>query len=168
MPKKIKEDWSKYVDNPTFIPNPEYDRAGFCVLCHQQIALFNYVDLETGGKALTIVRWMGVARDVEFTMNDKSTLVVKMCVECRDSMEPKHVSDVMLSVYKGWKFEIEEQGKWPDFKKRSYLTNYGDKYIMGYKDKSWDKGAIQKSLGEKKLCGPLHQLKAKKDKQWLP
>ena len=161
--------WDKYVDSPLLIPNPEYDRAGFCVLCHQQIALFDYIEnKDLGGKVLSIVRWMGVARDVKFELNDKSTLVVKMCLDCKDNMEPKHVLDIMKSVYKGWKFEIEEQGKWPEFKKNNYLNKYGNKFIKGYKEKNWNKKEIQESLGNKKLRGPLHEIKAKKENEWLP
>ncbi len=172
MPKvttnKDVEKWDKYVKNPMFVPNPEYDRAGFCVLCHQQIALFDTVDLATGGKAMTVVKWLGVAREEFFVLNDGSQMKVMMCVDCQEKMTPKDIPTIMLSVYKGWKFEIEETGRWPEFKKKDYLEKYGLKFITKRPSKSWNKGTIQKSLGKKKLRSPLQELKAKKDKQWLP
>jgi len=125
----------------SLIPNPEYDKPGYCAKCHKAIAEFN------GDQK--IVRLLGDADWAEFRLDDNSLMRVTLCRECKTNLQPEDTPSIMESVYKGWKFEIEHYLKWDDEKKRKHLDRYAQRLIVGREDKHWTRETIEKSVKEK-------------------
>lgn len=121
----------------SLIPNPSFDRPGFCCLCHIPIAEFD---------GPTIVRILPIARPMYLRLNDDSMLNVTLCDKCKDNFTEKDVPAVMESVYKGWRQEIEFKG-WSREAKDAHLEAYGSKYIT----ECAEKGITKQSLTDAKV-----------------
>lgn len=126
------------------IPNPEFDRPGFCALCHTSIACWE-------GNQVT--RLLPIAALAEFELNDGSRMRVMMCSTCVANMTPDEIPSLMESVYKGWIYEIDTILKWDKEKKDQYEEKYGKLHIVGRNDIKWEKKFIEKKLGKKKMKG---------------
>ena len=131
------------------VPNPEYDKPGYCAKCHEPIAEFD--------GANNIVRINGNAAEAWFTLDDKSKMRVMLCLGCKESLKPADTLPIMESVYKGWVFECDtlvERGIWHKTHRDNYLDKYGDRHIVGRQDSvTWKKSHIEKAVGKNKLGG---------------
>lgn len=126
------------------IPNPEYDRPGYCARCHECIAEFNGKD---------IVSLLGCATTVDFILDDNSSMKVSVCEDCKNKMTIEDIPSIMQSIYKGWIWEIENILKWDTERAESYKEKYSQRYIVSRKDVLWSKELVAETLGEEKLRG---------------
>lgn len=140
-------------------PNPEFDKAGYCVKCHCAIAEFD------GDQK--VVKLLGTADTADFELDDGSIMRVAVCTECREKLKPLDTLQIMEAVYKGWAFEIEHYCRWPEDRKQRYLDKYGRRYIVGRTDEHWSLTTIEKAVGgAENMGGVLFQLeRSLKDKK---
>jgi hypothetical protein len=135
------------------IPNPEYDKPGYCAKCHEAIAEFD--------GANNIVRINGNAAEAWFTLDDKSKMRVMLCIHCKQNLKPEDTIHIMDSVYKGWVFECEtlvERGIWDKVHRDNYLDLYSERHIVARKDDvAWKKSQIESAIGKNKMGGVKFQ-----------
>lgn len=127
------------------LPNPEFDKAGYCGLCHVPVAEFD------GNQ--NIVKLLGSYRLADFNLSDGSILKVALCETCKENMTPEQIPTLMESVYKGWVFEIDHYLKWDTARQDKYLADYGDKFIVGREDKKWNRETVEQAVGKKNMKG---------------
>lgn len=130
------------------VPNPEYDKPGYCAYCHKAIAEFD--------GANNIVRLLGDAAEAWFTLDDLSRMRVMLCQSCKDGLKPSDTPKLMESVYKGWVFECDtlvEKKAWSEEKRNNHLGKYGDRHIVARNDVPWNKATIEKAVGKKNMKG---------------
>lgn len=138
------------------VPNPEYDKPGYCVLCHTQIAEFE--------GANRIVRLLGNARNMQVRLDDGSKMNVTICEKCKESMMPEDTVKLMDSVIKGWSFECDTlitnkvvriDGRvWDEQVKKEHMDEYSKRYVVERTDETkWTRenivDAVYKDLIEK-------------------
>lgn len=129
------------------LPNPEYDRPGFCCLCHCPIAEFD-------GERIS--RILSIIRPLYIRLNDGSMMQVTLCASCKDSMTEEDIPKIMDSVYKGWTVECDKMvvaGSWTKEKRDSHLDIYGLKYIIECDEKGMSQEKLEQTLGADAMQG---------------
>ena len=130
-------------------PNPEFDKPGYCALCHECIAEFNGANV--------IVRLLGSSRTIQVRLDDKSLMNVNVCEKCKDSMTPEETEPLMESVIKGWSYECDtliERGAvridgriWDESLKTDHMDKYGTRYIVERTDDTkWNQETIVEAV----------------------
>ncbi len=108
--------------------NVDYDKPGFCALCHIIIADFDGFNPNMTPR---IIRFHGTARQSYFKLSDGSRMAVMMCEGCLSGFAPEDVGPLMESVIRGWHWEVETlMGFWTDEKKKSHMRVYRKKEIV--------------------------------------
>lgn len=126
----------------------DYDKPGFCVLCHSQIADFDGFNKE-GNPANPKIR--AIYRESSFLLDDRSTMRTSMCKDCYETFIPKDSGKIMESVINGWQWEIQHGlGKWlksSQEQRHMYMKRYMSRYIVTRMDITWndeqDKEAVK-------------------------
>jgi hypothetical protein len=127
------------------IPNPEYDKPGYCALCHNPIAEFD--------GANHITRLLGNARSIQVRLDDTSLMNCTICEKCLESMSPSDTPTLMDSVIKGWSYECDtlikrgavriDGRRWDKELKKEHLDKYDKRYIVERTDSTrWSRETI--------------------------
>lgn len=121
------------------LPNPEYDKAGYCSKCHTAIAEFD--------GANNIKRLLGKSSTFQVRLDDKSLMTVQICDKCKINLKPEDTTHIMESVIKGWEFDCDslilkgavrvDGRKWDEKLKEEHMDRYSKRYIMERTDKFW-------------------------------
>lgn len=108
----------------------DYDCAGFCAICHAEVAEFNgSFEIAPGITKPKIKGLKGNHRSQTVSLSDGSQMVVSVCENCYD-IKPEQVADLMINVVNGWKKEVEIMQAYVDTKK--------DLTIIDVPSRGWD------------------------------
>lgn len=148
------------------VPNPEYDKPGYCAICHNPIAEFD--------GANNIVRLLGNFRSMQVRLDDNSKMNVSVCEVCKDEFRPQDTPKLMDSVVKGWSFECDtlvENGvvridgrKWDADVKKEHMDKYEARYIVERMDEKWSQDTIVEAVYAEEIAAGLKLEEEKKDK----
>lgn len=132
----------------------DYDKPGFCALCHCELAKFN------GSRpdgTMVIVELLPIFCTVPVTLDDGSTMLVSMCTTCRSTFTPDKAGQVMESVINGWVWETDHLLNWTPDKKAQHVKEYSQRFITKRLDAPWADDVVLPLPSAKKL----HKLSAK-------
>ena len=118
----------------------DYDKPGFCCKCHTEIAEFSGSDANGN---MIISRLLGNADSAVFVLDDGSKMEVALCLNCKDSLQPEDVKEIMKSVVKGWRHELGFL-KWDEEKKTKHMDKYSKLDITDRHDLKWTKEEKQR------------------------
>lgn len=126
-----------------------YDKAGFCVLCHIQIAEFNG---SNANGTFVITKLRPNVRAMKLEMSNGSTLSIVICKECEENLDVKDIPAIMESVIEGWEWEIDNlMPHWSKTKKQEHIDSTKKLHITNRKDKPWSKEETKKIKKHKYL-----------------
>lgn len=135
--------------------NPDFDKAGFCVRCHDPVAEFN------GSRAdgsMIITKLLPTLRMATVLLDDGSQMRVAMCDRCYETFTPEHSAEIMESVINGWQWELDNLlTHWDESFKKAYMGNMAKRHITDRSDKNWtenEKRAIEKPDTKKLRIAP--------------
>ena len=118
----------------------DYSFPGLCSLCHKEIAEFaGSRQVADGVFRPIITRIKGIAREVDFKLDDGSSMRIAMCKTCEEAFVPEDTQPLMESEINGWQHEVSEVVAWGDSKKRRHMKVYAKRHIIDCLDKKWTK-----------------------------
>lgn len=118
------------------------DRPGFCAKCHTPIAEFNGSN-EYGNPI--IVKLLPILRTIFFRLDNGSQLIVTLCVDCEETIDPSDSAQIMESVINGWQYEVDSQlHHWEEDKKIEHMKTFGKRFITDRTDKRWNDEQIKR------------------------
>lgn len=118
----------------------DFDRPGFCALCHVEIAEFNGSDARGN---LIISKLKGNADSIEVVLSDQSKMRVAVCLPCKDTFQPEDSKRLMQSVINGWAHEVS-QLDWSEDRKISHMDKYSKLEITDRSDLKWNEGELKR------------------------
>lgn len=115
----------------------DFDCAGFCALCHAEIAEFE----GSAGRIPVATKMLSEYRKAYFMLNDGSRVQVSLCVKCDENVKPEDTRRLMESIINGMAVEtyslVNFHESWPIEKRDSYMATYSAKTIEGRADRPW-------------------------------
>jgi hypothetical protein len=113
----------------------DYDKSGFCALCHVAIAVFDGFSVD---QTPNLLRWLGIATKTRVILDDGSKMDISMCIKCDENLLPKDCGPLMESVIRGWHWEVlNKLTKWTQEQKDAYMARYSKRYIMNRDHQPW-------------------------------
>ncbi len=119
----------------------DYDKPGFCALCHVQIADFNGSDIQ-GNPIVTRLRTNYT--DIVVRLDDASAMKVTLCTNCRGGIKPEDMQELMESVIRGWAWEVKHRLKWDEPKRKDHMDRYEKRHVVTAENMRWNKDDIKK------------------------
>lgn len=120
------------------VPNEQrvdYDKAGYCSLCHIPVAEFNG-SLPNG--SVRIEKLLGNFDQITLLLDDNSLMDVVMCKPCKEKFKPEEAQELMESIINGWTWEAYHLlNGWGDEKTEKHLLRYSKREILTRADRPW-------------------------------
>jgi hypothetical protein len=88
------------------------------------------------------VRFLGIARTAQFTLNNRSKMDVMLCNVCYKGLTPNDCKYIMESVIRGWGEEMKLCA-WPDKQKSEHMDRYSNLFISSRTDKPFKQEEIK-------------------------
>jgi hypothetical protein len=133
----------------------DYDKPGFCCLCHVQIAEFDGFKPDM---IPNVKRFLPIACDEVVELDDGSKMTVKICTTCQANLSPADMQPLMESVQRGWQWEVENvSDDWSEEKKSAHMSKYRKRYITGSKSRSWNEDEKAKIKKPRKASQELRK-----------
>jgi len=119
---------------------------GLCSYCHTEVANFNGSREVLPGVFRPIITTLKANyRESIFQLNDGTKMVIALCEDCDDDIEPKHMAELMESEINGWQKEVDELlPGWTNDRKQSHMEECGKKFINNRTNKPWTLGQLSK------------------------
>ena len=111
----------------------DYDKPGFCALCHEQIADFDGFNIQGN---LINAKLRADARQVIVLLDDRSNASIAMCLRCFKSFNPSDCAKIWESCINGMQWEAEH-GFTDKNQRQVYMKRYISKYITTRMDLVW-------------------------------
>ena len=105
----------------------DYDKYGYCVLCHRNLRYEQVINDKV------MMRFDTDYDETEYLLDDGSKMRVAICKPCKANLTEENNAEVMTSVKSGWEEEVKVL-PWSDAKKKDYLDTYKQKEIVCFSD----------------------------------
>ena len=105
----------------------EFDKYGYCVLCHRNLRYEQVINDKV------MMRFDTDYDETEYLLDDGSKMRVAICKPCKAGLTDEHNTKVMDSVKAGWVEEVKTL-PWSEEKKQNYIDTYSQREIVCVSD----------------------------------